>query len=350
MARGGQAVVLVAALSGVGASGACGGVSSESCVVGSEACACRSDGTCESGLRCYSNVCVRPSDDNTGGSAGNGPSGASGGRSARVCVADSIQTCVADDGCTGTQRCLADGSGFGDCVCTGTNAGGTGGTGGGASLGGAVGLGGGTGGYTGGANTLLPSDGFIQGGGPDGRIWGAWYTFGGQDSVFTPPEGEWVSAVNGQICFSGTVAQVIGGEYAVYYGAVIGFDLCGMPGDMSTCDQWMPPEFCSWAPESKHTVTECGIALNTISFDIVGTLPSSELRVVFKEQNRDENTYLLVGGQGAFSGAVAEAAVAYDAAAPPINPSVVEAIHFQVASMETGPVDFDFCIRNLQIY
>jgi len=213
------------------------------------------------------------------------------------------------------------------------------------SLGGNQGSGGGTGT---GDPAMMPADGYIQGG-QDGAIWGAWYTFGGLDSVFTPAEGEEVPATGGQICFSGTVAQVIGGDFGTYYGAVVGFDLCGMPGDMENCEQWMPPEYCSWAPESKHTVTECGISLQTISFDITGTLPDTELRVQFKEQGREENAYLIVAGTGSFSGNVADATVAYDASAAELDPTVVEAVHFQVASKESGTTEFNFCISNLQI-
>ena len=228
------------------------------------------------------------------------------------------------------------------------------GQGGAANVGGAAAaVGGGTptslGGSTGTGTALLPETGYIEGGGPDGRIWGAWYTFGGEGSVFTPLEGDPVEASGGQICFSGTVAQVIGGDYATYYGAEIGFDLCGMPGDMSNCDQWMPPEFCSWAPESKHTVSECGISLNTISFDITGTLPSTELRINFKETGRDENTYLVVASTGTYVGNVDDADVGYDTSAPPLNKDIVEAIHFQVSSTESSEVPFDFCISNLTI-
>jgi len=356
MAHHGRTWALATVVVATGLLAACGGgVSGEHCVAGTEACPCRSDGTCEPGLSCYSNMCVSPSDDSTGGSAGASQSGASGGREARVCVAGTIQTCACADGRSGTQQCLADGTGYGTCVCAVAGVGGSGATGGGGSLGGsgAVGVGGGSSGSGGRStvlSTLLPESGFIEGGGSDARIWGFWYTFGGLDSVFTPAEGDPVTAVNGQICFSGTVAQVIGGDYATYYGAMIGFDLCGMPSDMSTCDQWMPTEFCSWAPESKHTVTECGIALNVISFDISGTLPTTELRINFKEVGRDESAYLVVAGTGPFSGAVADAMVGYDASAPPLSIANVEAIHFQVASMESGPVEFDFCISNLQIY
>ena len=75
---------------------------------------------------------------------------------------------------------------------------------------------------------------------------GAWYTFGCPGAVFAPGEGEAVTASNGEICFRGAVPAAdptagSGGEggsgpdFSTYYGAVVGFDVCGMPDDMSTC-------------------------------------------------------------------------------------------------------------------
>jgi len=434
MARFGEIGVLVAVLlNAASASTACGGIVTEACLEGTEACICRSDGSCDSGLSCRSNLCVDPNGDGTGGRvivnepAGSGGAGASppiglggagasppiglGGSAAghclpgrpeacigpgncagtRVCLPDGgsfgpctcptplpicnpgqMQSCLGPGACIGSQSCLPDGTGFGVCACPASASGGTGGavvqicapntvT---PCYGPANCLGSqrclpdgsayapcdcGTGGGTSVLDSLLPSDGYIEGGGVDGRIWGAWYTFGGLDSVFNPPEGEPVFAQNDHICFSGTVAQVIGGDYSTYYGAAIGFDLCGMPADMSTCDEWMPPEYCSWAPESRHTITECSIGVNLISFDITGQLPSTELRVQFKERDRDESTYLAVFGTGHFVGVLSDATVGYDSSAPPLDQSSLEAIHFLVASTEAGPVTFGFCIGNLQI-
>jgi hypothetical protein len=272
------------------AAAGCGGTTSgaSDCAPGAERCACRPDGSCDRGLSCASGVCVEaPDDDATGGSAG-------------------------EEGGNGEPAGAGAAAGPSD------------------------------------ANPLLPEDGYIQGGGADGRIWGAWYTFGYPDCVFNPPEGEPVYGSNGAICFSGTVAQIIGWG-VISYGVEIGFDLCGMPADMTTCEGWMPPEFCDWAPYSKHTVSECGISLNTISFDITGTLPSTELRINFKEAAREESAYLVVADTGPFSGNVADAAVQYDSGAPPLDPTRVEAIHFQATPTTAGSVDFDFCISNLQI-
>lgn len=173
---------------------------------------------------------------------------------------------------------------------------------------------------------------------------GAWYTFGCVGSVFTPAEGEQVLALDGQMCFSGTAPQLTGGDYATYYGTAIGFDVCGMPDDTS----FLPAPMNTWTPESKHTAGECGISLDTISFDITGYLPP-DLRVVFKEAGRAENPYLTISSTGRFSGIVSNATVAYDPAALPLNASNVESIHFQVATNELASVSFDFCISNMQI-
>ena len=225
-------------------------------------------------------------------------------------------------------------------------------TGGGTGVGGAAantGGGQGLGGSTAAGSALLPESGYIEGGGPDGRIWGAWYTFGGQDSVFTPPEGDAVMASGGQICFSGTVAEVLGGDYSTYYGADIGFDLCGMPGDMSACEQWMPSEYCAFSPESKHTISECGIVVSEVSFNLTGNIPG-DLRLVFAEQGRAENPYVSFReDDGCFVATAAEASVAHDPTAPPLDLSRVESIHFQVATNTLEPVDFDFCLSEINI-
>jgi hypothetical protein len=54
----------------------------------------------------------------TSGSAGSGGVGAGGtAGSAPVCTPDATEACSGENGCDGTKVCLADGSGFGACVC-----------------------------------------------------------------------------------------------------------------------------------------------------------------------------------------------------------------------------------------
>ncbi len=218
-------------------------------------------------------------------------------------------------------------------------------------------------GVGGGCTYLLPAQGYIR---PaiGCTLVGAWYTFGCPGAVLDPVEGTAVTAPEGEICFRGSVPAAdpgagsdagTGGEagggpdFSTYYGAVVGFDVCGMPDDMSTCQGWLPAPYCDWEPKSKHTVGECNLELNHISFNITGQLPPTELRVVFKERDRTEGTYLVVSDTGFFCGTIAEARVGYDPEAPPLNLAEVESIHFQVTTAAVAPHAFGFCIRDLAI-
>ena len=104
---------------------------------------------------CSADEASSPSDQALGGMAGSpsegGTTGASGG-SEGACIAGDTQACTGEDGCTGVQECLPDGSGYGACDC---GAGGTGGLGTGGLGTGGLGTGGlGTGGLgTGGLGT-----------------------------------------------------------------------------------------------------------------------------------------------------------------------------------------------------
>jgi hypothetical protein len=83
----------------------------------------------------------------TGGGGDDDDGGGSAGKPSRVCAPASPAPCVGPGACDGTEYCLADGSGFGPCVCgvaTGgtTGAGGTTGQGGGAATAGVLATGG----------------------------------------------------------------------------------------------------------------------------------------------------------------------------------------------------------------
>ena len=189
----------------------------------------------------------------------------------------------------------------------------------------------------------MPETGYIEQQDVCG-ILGAWYTFGCPGATIVPAAGQPVTAVAGQICFSGTVPQVTNHDFATTYGAAVGFDVCGMPATTV----YLPPPMNTWVGGSKHTVAECHITLTHIAFDLTGTL-SPEFRVVFAELGRTDNAYLGVPGVGHFCGAVADARVGYADAAPPIDVSRVQSVQFRIVSVETGPVSFDFCLQNLAI-
>ena len=95
-----------------------------------------------------------------------------------------------------------------------------------------------------------------------------------------------------------------------------------------------------------HTISECDIALTTISFDITGVLPATELRVEFADRNENVDGYLVVVEVGHVQMSVLDAVTSEW---QPMNIDAIASIHFQVAASEALPVDFDFCISNLQL-
>jgi len=335
---------------GDGGSGGNGGTAAVGC---NDRCASAMNGICEDGtdplapaLCAAGTDCTDCTRSGTGGGGGSSGGGGTGASCTDSCITalngmcedgsrdPSLATCRVGTDCT-------------DCTPVGTGGGSgglAGGTGGG--MGGTAGIPGSCGTYN---PSLLGVDGYIQ----DGvtGIYGPWYTYGCQDAVITPPEGDPALPIGDAMCFSGTVPQVIGSDYSTYYGAAIGFDLCAMldADAMASCDAWMPPEYCVFEPESKHTVSECGISLTAVSFNITGTIPG-DLRLVFKEQGRDESPYVSVpNAGGCFVGRAADATVAYDSSAPPLDLTRVESIHLQVATNTSAPVEFDFCLSELNV-
>ena len=113
-------------------------------------------------------------------------------------------------------------------------------------------------------------------------------------------------------------------------------------------------------PGGKYTIGECDIQFDTISMEISGSAIPDDLRIVFKElesgpdvdgsrPQRLESAYLEVDGEGCFSGEVADATVAYDPEAPPLNKAAIGAIHFHVATNPDTAVPFNFCISSLSL-
>jgi hypothetical protein len=258
----------------------------------------------------------------------------------------------------GLLTCLVAGLGAFGCSDDTTDpivAGAAGETGGGGTGGAATGGGGTGGGGTGGSNgcgtpnpALMGTDGYIQDYPPTGTtgIMGAWYTYGCTGATFTPPNGAQVlKNAENQICFAGQVPAVVGGDFATYYGAAISFDLCATPEDTS----FLPPPRNGWTPTTKFPIGNCGVSLDTISFNVTGTVPSGGIRVVFKEDGRDESPFLTAAGAGCFSGTVADANLSYNPNAPPLDKTKVVSIALQISSIEAAPIDFDFCISDLSI-
>lgn len=92
-------------------------------------------------------VALACSSGSTGGGDGDDDGGSGsgrGGKPSQVCAPASPAPCIGPGACDGTEYCVADGSGFGPCIC-GVATGGTTGAGGTASLGGSTAQGGASG-------------------------------------------------------------------------------------------------------------------------------------------------------------------------------------------------------------
>ena len=101
------------------------------------------------------------------------------------------------------------------------------------------------------------------------------------------------------VCVDGNVEH-ISDDYGIYYGAKVGFDLCGDPA-------------------STHPLGNCPLSANLnaklkgITFTLAGTLPN-ELRVQFDEEGRQDGTYVIVKGEGTHTVLLSDATLAYDPA------------------------------------
>jgi hypothetical protein len=135
------------------------------------------------------------------------------------------------------------------------------------------------------------------------------------------------------VCVDGNVEHT-SDDYGTYYGAKVGFDLCGDPA-------------------STHTLGDCPLSANLnvklkgITFTLAGTLPD-ELRVQFNEEDRQDGTYVVVKGEGTHTVFLSDATLAYDPAAPPLNLDAMVSILFYIHASE-GPLTFDFCISNIRL-
>jgi hypothetical protein len=240
---------------------ACGArTSMETCAEGSEECFCYANRTCEPGLVCAGEVCMRPATPTaSGGAPGNGgavvPVAGSAGRAAGGTMAGGTMA-----GGMMAGGMMAGGTMAGGMMAGGMMAGGM--MGGMRAGGGVVGSGGGgSGGAAGGGGATAASGGTQGSGGTmtavtlvagraDGAMtgWG-WVAFGEQDTVTSPTCGgrpivapggcdtgyDW-SPVGG-LCVSGTVPVVTNGDYASNWGILFAAN-CREPAGGSLGDSY----------------------------------------------------------------------------------------------------------------
>jgi endo-1,4-beta-D-glucanase Y len=181
--------------------------------------------------------------------------------------------------------------------------------------------------------------GFIAKGSNDANVEGPIYTYG--DPVTAPTLMPLTSATQGftnpgtgKLCFSGTAAQILNMNYAMYYGGAMAIALCQTGG----------------AKPTTYTLGTCpgGSKLTGIRFQLSGSMIPSELRVMFNETGRANSTYVLATA-GANTAKFADGQVIYMPGSPPVNPANIDSIHFLVPTNVTAPVPFNFCVDHVEL-
>ncbi len=194
---------------------------------------------------------------------------------------------------------------------------------------------------------LLPDSGNIRDTTGTGIV-GSWYTLASPGAQIQPaPDGP-VTSVEGEVCFSGTVPQVVDGDFTTNWGAAIGFDLCMLPEDTSD----LPDPINDLEPSTQYTAAECGITVNGISFDLTGDVPTN-LVIVFDERDRVEDAYYAYGAtefDGSFCAALPSRESDNADSTELVAGENVQSIRFQVLTSETAPTSFDFCLANLSVW
>jgi hypothetical protein len=318
------------------------------------------------------------------------------------CTPGATGMCFGLGPCTGVQLCAPDGT-WGVCNCGTAPAGGSGGnvmppppggsggawyTGGSGGIivpppmggsggiiipvsGGSGGSGGiivtgGTGGVAGcvdpsmpGNSGIVPADGgnFIKDWDQSGLI-GPWYTYqdtGGSTiaGMYPDPNAYGPFGSNGgQMCFTGTVVAT-GTAYATNWGAGVGFDVCGVPGDKTFLPCAVQAAFTQ--PEGyKYSAGECPTrlaAIQGIEFTVTGNF-GTELWVSFPTtQIGGNDPYVVIGTTGVQAVAVGATGYWYTggAGAAPTPPEEVRAIQFQVPAGATA-FAYNFCISNVTVF
>ncbi len=195
---------------------------------------------------------------------------------------------------------------------------------------------------------MMPStDGWIEDQDNPLGMQGAWYSFASEGSTITPKEGDQFVNDGIKLHTEGTAAQVMNEDYSTYYGAAIGFDVCA-PDDEERTSQGLDRDF-------KYTLGNCPYNENLasvfqgISFNVDGTWESSELRVTFREQNRDESAYVEVLSAGPVTALASDAQVFYSPSKPGTDVSKIESIHFHIPTNTTSATPFKFDISNVKI-
>jgi hypothetical protein len=157
------------------------------------------------------------------------------------------------------------------------------------------------------------------------------------DPLLVGPDGKLGFAVDAtRACIKGTAVQVQNQMFSAQWGAGLALDLAspgGMPG----------------VPAVKGTKDLAAAKITGFSVDLTGTAPA-KVRINLTMPGVADSNFVeaMVPGTHTFSLSEAKQGI-WVKEKTPLDPTRVEAIQFQVATVATSATPFDFCVSGLRV-
>lgn len=180
---------------------------------------------------------------------------------------------------------------------------------------------------------------------------GAWFSYddnndGGNSEITM----DYSQAPAGKICASGTGGLVWYEDYAKYWGAGFGMNLCTTGPEDARVEETLGG--CSlFDPRTKIIGFRITVDGDEIPAGPAGADP--QFRVQFAEDGRTESTYIIVPSAGTADYYFDDALVHYavnrgDSDVPGINADMVKALQFQISTVVEVDTPFSVCVSDIQ--
>ncbi len=189
---------------------------------------------------------------------------------------------------------------------------------------------------------------------------GVWFPYDdNEDGGLSEIIMDYSGAAEGRICASGTAGMVYYEDYAKYWGAGFGVNLCSTESDDGTVVDAPLGECTLYDPRTKIIGFRITIEGDQIPSGPDGADP--QLRVQFAELERassetvssSESTYIIVDPAGGTVDYMFEDAAVYyavnrgDEGVPPIDTNKVISLQFQVSTTPAEDTPFSFCVSDI---
>ncbi len=181
-------------------------------------------------------------------------------------------------------------------------------------------------------------------------VQGAWFSYNdrsdGGNSEITM---DYSQAVNGKVCATGVGGQVWYQDFAKYWGAGFGVNLCTMGDEENRVVGTLGA--CTLFDPRTHII---GFRI-TVEGDDIPAGPGGadpQLRVQFSEEGRKESAYIIVSGPGTADYFFDDALVHYkvnegDTDVEGTHVELINALQFQISTVPEVDTTFSVCVSNI---